>query len=263
MVDTLAAIIATKHEEIVVNKKRTPITKLLEMIDQQSGTVRDFVGSIREKLAAQQPAVIAEVKKASPSQGVIRDNFDPVAIAKSYAKAGATCLSVLTDAQYFQGSSLHLQQVREACSLPILRKDFVVDPYQIYESRAIGADCILLILKVLDDTHAKDLAQLATELGMAVLLETHDKHELDRALNLPSPLIGINNRDLRNFKTDLNTTLSLHHRVPSDRIVVTESGIYTKEDVLLMRRNSVHTFLVGEAFMRVSDPGEKLKEIFS
>ncbi len=263
MLDTLAAIIATKHQEITANKKLTPINKLLEMIDQQRGTLRDFVGSIRAKLIDQQPAVIAEIKKASPSQGIIRDDFDPEMIAKSYAKAGATCLSVLTDEQYFQGSALHLQQARAACLLPVLRKDFIIDPYQVYESRAIGADCILLIMKVLNDVQANDLLQLATELGLAVLLETHNEHELDRALVLSSPLIGINNRNLQSFKTDLNTTLSLRPKVPADRIAITESGIFTKEDVLLMRRNGVHAFLVGEAFMRVSDPGEKLKEIFS
>lgn len=263
MLDTLSEIIATKREEVLVNKKLTSVNKLLEMIEQKTGKIRDFIGALRDKLVEQQPAIIAEIKRASPSQGIIRENFDPAAIAKSYAKAGATCLSVLTDESYFQGSPLHLQQAQAVCSLPILRKDFIIDPYQVYESRAIGADCILLIMKVLSDDQAKELLQLATELHLAVLLETHDEHELDRALALPSPLIGINNRNLRNFKTDLNTTLALRHKIPSDRILVTESGIFTKEDVLLMRRNSVHTFLVGEAFMRVSDPGEKLKEIFS
>lgn len=263
MLDTLATIIATKRDEIIANKKMTPISKLQEMIAQQTNKIRDFVGAIRDKLAEQQPAIIAEIKKASPSQGIIRSDFDPEIIAKSYAKAGATCLSVLTDEQYFQGSRLHLQQARAACSLPILRKDFIVDPYQIYESSAIGADCILLIMKVLTDDQAEELSQVATELNLAVLLETHDEHELDRALNLSSPLIGINNRDLRTFKTDLNITLSLRHKIPADRILVTESGICTKDDVLLMRRNNVNTFLIGEAFMRVSDPGEKLQEIFS
>lgn len=263
MLDTLATIISTKREEVIANKKINPVSKLQELIAQQSSKIRDFVGAIRDKLAEQQPAIIAEIKKASPSQGIIRNDFDPALIATSYAKAGATCLSVLTDIQYFQGSPLHLQQAREACSLPILRKDFIIDSYQIYESRAIGADCILLIMKVLNDAQAEELLQLATELNLAVLIETHDEHELERALTLPSPLIGINNRNLQTFKTDLNTTLSLRHKISADRIVVTESGICSKEDVLLMRRNNVHTFLIGEAFMRVSDPGEKLQEIFS
>lgn len=219
---------------------------------------RDFVGALRAK----RPAVIAEIKRASPSKGLLRAEFDPAAIARSYEKAGAACLSVLTDARFFQGASSHLQQARAACALPALRKDFLIDPYQAFESRALGADCVLLIAACLEDAQMRELEALALGLGMAVLVEVHDADELQRALALKTPLVGINNRNLRTFETRLETTLELLPRVPADRIVVTESGILSPQDVARMRASGVHTFLVGEAFMRAPDPGAALRALF-
>ncbi|HEV2110803.1 MAG TPA: indole-3-glycerol phosphate synthase TrpC, partial [Gammaproteobacteria bacterium] len=209
------------------------------------------------------PAVIAEIKKASPSQGVLREDFDPAAIAGSYAAAGASCLSILTDRQFFQGEAEYLQQGREACALPVLRKDFIIDPWQVYESRLLGADCILLIVKALGDAQLRELAALAADLGMDALLEVHDGEELERALALKPPFVGINNRDLTSFHTDVAVTLGLLPRIPKGCLVVTESGIKTREDVARMRGHGVNGFLVGEAFMRADDPGSKLAELFS
>jgi indole-3-glycerol phosphate synthase len=260
--DVLKKILARKAEEVTERQARLPLNELKARLG-DAAPLRDFVGAIRRKLAAGESAVIAEVKKASPSQGVIRADFDPSAIAESYERGGAACLSVLTDIDFFQGSDGYLQQARNACALPVLRKDFMIDPYQVYEARAIGADCILLIVAALSDTQMAELAGVADELGMAVLVESHDGRELERALRLTTPLIGINNRDLRTFKQSLNTTIDLLPRIPADRIVVTESGIHTPQDVALMRRHEVNTFLVGEAFMRAADPGSKLAELFA
>lgn len=207
--------------------------------------------------------MIAEIKKASPSKGVLREDFDPAAIAQSYAQHGAACLSVLTDKDFFQGSEAYLQQARAACALPVLRKDFIIHPYQVYEARAIGADCILLIVAALDDAVMRELAALAAALGMAVLVEVHDAAELERALALETPLIGVNNRNLRTFETSLQTTLHLLDRIPEDRIVITESGILRREDVALMRAHHVDAFLVGEAFMRAAEPGAELARLFA
>jgi len=209
------------------------------------------------------PAVIAEIKKASPSKGVIRENFDPVAIARSYEKGGATCLSVLTDVDFFQGADAYLQQAREACTLPVIRKDFIIDPYQVYEARTIGADCVLLIVAALSDAQLQELSQLAEQVGLDVLVEVHDEAELHRALKLNTPLIGINNRNLRTFDVSLQTTIDLLPLIPDDRIVVTESAIHTPQDVNFMRKHNVNAFLVGEAFMRADDPGVKLAELFA
>jgi len=223
-----------------------------------ASAVRDFVGALRAK----RPAVIAEIKKASPSRGVLREQFEPAAIARSYERAGAACLSVLTDRQFFQGAPEHLLAARSACALPVLRKDFVIEPYQVFESRALGADCILLIAACLSVDEMLELERIATALGMAVLAEVHDAEELERALSLKTPLIGINNRNLRTFETRLETTLNLLSRVPKGRIIVTESGILGGTDVKRMRDAGVETFLVGEAFMRSSDPGAALRELF-
>jgi indole-3-glycerol phosphate synthase len=231
-------------------------------LDASARDLRDFVGALRAKHAAGQPAVIAEVKKASPSKGVLREHFVPADIARSYARGGAACLSVLTDVRFFQGSVAYLEQARAACELPVLRKDFIVDPYQIVEARAMGADAILLIAAALSTPQMQDLEALAHSLGLAVLVEVHDEAELAEALTLKTPLIGINNRNLRTFETSIDTTLNMLERVPDDRIVVTESGILGRADVERMRERSVHTFLVGEAFMRAEDPGAELARMF-
>ncbi len=259
--DILQKILRRKAEEIAERSQRIS----METLRQQAGEappVRPFVGAIRAKIAAGAAAVIAEVKKASPSKGVLRADFRPEAIAASYERGGAACLSVLTDADFFQGSEAYLRAARAACSLPVIRKDFIVDPYQVVEARAIGADCILLIVAALDDARLAELTALAGEYGMDVLMEVHDEAELQRALRLPVPLIGINNRNLRTFATTLQTTLDLLPQIPADRIVVTESGIHTRDDVALMRGNGVDAFLVGEAFMRAEEPGERLAELF-
>jgi indole-3-glycerol phosphate synthase len=261
MSDILDKIVAVKRQEVAAAKTR----KSLELVraDAESRVLtRDFVGAIRAKIAAGKPAVIAEVKKASPSKGVIREDFIPADIAQSYAEFGAACLSVLTDAQFFQGSVDYLKQARASCQLPVLRKDFMVDAYQIYESRCMGADAVLLIAACLDDAQMKDMEAIALGLDMAVLVEVHDQPELERALKLRTPLIGINNRNLKTFEVSLDTTLSLRSQVPADRILVTESGIHTRDDVLRMGAAGVSAFLVGEAFMRVPEPGEALAELF-
>jgi len=261
MPDILDRILAVKAEEVASAKH----LKSLNAIRQESAgaaPARDFTGALRAKMTAGLPAVIAEIKKASPSRGILRDPFEPAAIAASYERHGAACLSVLTDRQFFQGALGQLQEARSACALPVLRKDFTIDPYQIYEARAAGADCILLIVAALDPAQMRDLEPVAHVLGMAVLVEAHDARELDRALQLETPLIGINNRNLHTFETRLDTTLELAARVPADRLVVTESGILTPADVALMRRNRVNGFLVGEAFMRATDPGAELERLF-
>ncbi|MGR9054272.1 MAG: indole-3-glycerol phosphate synthase TrpC, partial [Gammaproteobacteria bacterium] len=222
-----------------------------------------FYRALQAKASALKPAIIAEIKKASPSQGVIREDFKPVDIALDYAMNGAACLSVLTDKDYFQGAEVYLQMVRQRCPLPVLRKDFMIDPYQIHEARALGADCILLIVAALADAQMQELAETASTLGMDVLVEVHDADELERALTLDTPLIGINNRNLRTFETTLDTTLKLSRNIPSERLIVTESGIHTSENVRTMLDNGIYTFLVGEAFMRAESPGRKMRELFS
>ncbi len=261
MSDILNQIVATKREEIASALQKTPLAVMREDAESRLLT-RDFEGALRRKIAAGLPAVIAEVKKASPSKGVIRADFIPADIAQSYAEYGAACLSVLTDRQYFQGSSDYLKQARASCDLPVLRKDFMVDPYQVYEARAMGADCILLIAACLDDARMVELEAIARGLNMAVLVEVHDRAELERALKLKTPLVGINNRNLRTFEVSLETTLGMLADVPADRLLVTESGILNSDDVRKMRDHGVNAFLVGEAFMRAKEPGAALAELF-
>ena len=261
MSDILNKIVAVKREEIAASIRQKPLAAM--RFDAESRVLtRDFVGALRAKIAAGQPAVIAEVKKASPSKGVLRADFIPADIAQSYAEFGAACLSVLTDKDFFQGSVDYLKQARASCSLPVLRKDFMIDPYQIYESRVMGADCILLIAACLEDAQMKAMEALAFSLDMAVLVEIHDEAELERALKLKTPLIGINNRNLKTFEVSLNTTLRMISKVPTDRILVTESGIATPADVKCLRAAGVNTFLIGEAFMRAEDPGLALEQLF-
>jgi len=262
MNDILTQILAVKTEENHTARQLRSEADLLREA-QARGDVRGFTRAIAEKIAAGLPAVIAEIKKASPSKGVLREHFVPADIAASYAEHGAACLSVLTDVQFFQGAHDHLRQARAACRLPVLRKDFIIDTYQIAAARALGADCILLIAAALDAVQLRDLEQCAVELGMDVLVEVHDASELDAALTLATPLIGVNNRDLRTFQTRLETTLALLARIPSDRIVVTESGILATADVARMREHGVNAFLVGEAFMRADEPGEALAQLFA
>lgn len=261
MNDILKKILETKQQEIAAAVATTPLTDLRRAAETATAS-RDFITAIRARVDKNRPAVIAEIKKASPSKGVIRADFRPSEIAASYEKGGAACLSVLTDRQYFQGSPEYLQQARTACNLPVLRKDFMVDPYQIYEARAMGADCILLIVAALELSQMQELEIIAHELGMAVLVESHDGDELDLALQLKTPLIGINNRNLRTFEVSLDVTLGLLSQIPQDRIVITESGIFTADDVALMQDHGVNTFLVGEAFMRQPDPGMELAKVF-
>ena len=261
MSDILKKIVATKREEIALALKKTPLAAMRADAESRLLT-RDFEGALRAKIAAGLPAVIAEVKKASPSKGVIRADFVPADIAQSYAEHGAACLSVLTDRQYFQGCADYLKQARASWDLPVLRKDFMVDPYQVYEARVMGADCILLIAACLDDAQMAELEAIAHGLDMAVLVEVHDRAELDRALKLKTRLVGINNRDLRSFEVSLDTTLGMLADVPADRLLVTESGILKREDVRLMREHGVNAFLVGEAFMRQPEPGAALAELF-
>ena len=262
MSDILDKILATKRAEIAAGLAGVPLAEMRARAE-AAAPARDFVGALRTKLAADQPAVIAEIKKASPSRGVIRPDFRPAAIAASYEAGGAACLSVLTDRDYFQGSAAYLEEARAACALPVLRKDFIIDPYQVYEARAMGADCILLIAAALDLPAMQALEMLATELGMAVLVESHNAAELDAALQLKTPLQGINNRNLRTFEVSLDTTLALLPGIGRDRIVITESGILAPADVATMRRHQVNGFLVGEAFMRAADPGAALARLFA
>jgi indole-3-glycerol phosphate synthase len=261
MPDILEKIVAVKREEIAQSRRKVPLGAMRADAESRVLT-RDFEGAMRRQIAAGRSAVIAEIKKASPSKGVLREEFIPADIAQSYAEAGAACLSVLTDRQFFQGQPDFLKQARASCDLPVLRKDFMVDAYQIYESRAIGADCVLLIVASLEDTLMKELEAIARGLDMAVLVEVHDRAELDRALKLKTPLVGINNRNLRTFEVSLATTLDMLKDVPAGRIVVTESGIATKADVQTLRAAGVNAFLVGEAFMRADDPGEALATLF-
>lgn len=261
MSDILKKILAVKTQE-VASAQALKSLAMIRVEARQAAPTRDFVGAIRAKISAGQSAVIAEIKKASPSKGVLRADFRPAEIAASYARHGAACLSVLTDEQFFQGSAEYLKQARAACALPVLRKDFIVDEYQIYQARSMGADAILLIAAALDVVQMKAFEALAHSLGMAVLVEVHDGEELDAALQLTTPLIGVNNRNLRTFEVSLQTTLDLLPRIPSERIVVTESGILKAEDVQLMRANRVNAFLVGEAFMRADDPGAELAKVF-
>ena len=262
MSDILNRIVAVKRDEVPAARALRPESALQALVAQQDAP-RGFANALRSKLAAGQPAVIAEIKKASPSKGVIREHFVPAEIAATYARNGAACLSVLTDVQFFQGHADYLRQARAACPLPVLRKDFMVDPYQVLEARAMGADCILLIAACLSDTQMAELEACATELGLDVLVEVHDGDELDRALRLATPLVGINNRNLRTFEVSLDTTLGLQHRVPADRLLITESAIVNRADVQRMRAAGVHAFLVGEAFMRAPDPGQALASLFA
>ena len=259
--DILAKILKRKQEELTEKLQKATIEDLRsQAADAESP--RGFFRAISSTVENGQAAIIAEIKKASPSKGVIREDFDPARIAKSYELGGATCLSVLTDEDFFQGSDMHLKNAKQGCGLPILRKDFIVDAYQVYEARAIGSDCILLIVAALTDTQLQDLSGITQELGMDVLVEIHNREELERGMMLRTPLIGINNRDLHTFKTDLNTTIGLLTDVFPDRMIVTESGIHSREDVALMRKNNVNAFLVGEIFMSAKNPGDKLKELF-
>ena len=259
--DILERIVAVKREELAAAKPRRSLASWRAEAEARRD-VRGFEAALRSKIAAGRAAVIAEVKKASPSKGVLREHFVPAEIAASYGTGGATCLSVLTDERFFQGSVADLQQARAACTLPVLRKDFMIDAYQVVEARALGADCILLIAACLDDALMADLEAGALGLGMDVLVEVHDGDELDRALRLKTPLLGINNRNLRTFEVTLDTTLGLLPRVPADRLLVTESGILARADVMRMRTAGVHGFLVGEAFMRAPDPGAALAALF-
>lgn len=260
--DILKKILRRKAEEVSERCQALPLRELGRRLD-AAPAPRDFVGAIEACLASSTMAVIAEIKKASPSKGILRADFHPEDIAASYQKHGATCLSVLTDRDFFQGDDAHLHAARAACMLPVLRKDFIIDDYQVYEARALGADCILLIVAALGDAQLLELAGLATHLGMDVLVEVHDSEELERAIPLNIPLLGINNRNLRTFETHLTTTLDLLERVPANRTVVTESGIHSQEDVTLMREHGVHAFLVGEAFMKSPDPGARLAQLFA
>lgn len=262
MSDILQRILATKTEEIAAAQSRMPLAALRDLASARD-PLRGFAAAVRRRIGLGDAAVIAEVKKASPSRGVLRADFDPAAIAKSYAAGGATCLSVLTDVQYFQGSTAYLQQARAACDLPVLRKDFIIDPYQIAEAAAMGADCILLIAAAMSGQQLIDLEDEARSYGLDVLVEVHNGAELDAALRLRTPLLGINNRNLRTFETSLDTTLDLLPRIPEGRLVVTESGILAASDVRIMRNAGVHAFLVGEAFMRAPDPGAALRSLFA
>ena len=260
--DILKKILEKKVEEVAHRKQRMSIADL-EDIAQGVEKPRGFYQVLQHKVGAKKPGIIAEIKKASPSQGVIREHFEPIAIGLDYAMNGATCLSVLTDKEFFQGAGAYLQMVRERCPLPVIRKDFMIDPYQIYEARALGADCILLIVAALVEQQMHELSDTATKLGMDVLVEVHDADELQRALMLDTKLVGINNRNLRTFETSLLTTLELKSQIPPDRIVITESGIHTQEDVQLMLDNGIYAFLVGESFMRAESPGQKMRELFA
>ena len=262
--DILKKIIARKREEVAARLKKKSLEQIMVEASEANRTnpVRGFVDSMKKRIAAGDPAIISEIKKASPSKGVIREDFHPAEIAKSYQDGGASCLSILTDIDFFQGADEYLIEARAACDLPVIRKDFIVEPYQVYEARAMGADCILLIVAVLDNQTLNQLYSLARALKMDVLIEVHDEEELLRSLPLGADLVGINNRNLRTFETSLDTTIDLLSQIPDDRIVVTESGIHSAEHVQKMRDNEVNAFLVGEAFMRADDPGSELKKLF-
>lgn len=259
--DILKRICARKLEEVEQRRGQVSLADLKSKLADAS-PARGFVNALRQRVESGKPAVIAEIKKASPSKGVLRENFNPAEIAKSYAASGATCLSVLTDIDFFQGADEYLQQARAACELPVLRKDFMLDPYQVYESRVLGADCILLIVAALSDAQISELYDLAQQLGMDVLVEIHDGEELERVQGMNLPMVGINNRNLHTFETSLQSTIDLLPRISQDCLVVTESGIHTKDDVARMQSNQVNAFLIGEAFMRQSDPGLGLKSLF-
>ncbi len=260
--DILRKILQRKAEEVAERSRRLPLSELTQRL-QLAGPPRPFLAAIRARHQGDEAAVIAEVKKASPSKGVLREAFDPHAIAVSYENGGATCLSVLTDVDFFQGADAYLQTARAACALPVLRKDFTVDEYQVYEARALGADCILLIVAALGDAQLSELAGLAAHLEMDALVEVHDEAELERAVALGAPLVGINNRNLHTFETRLETTVELIECIPENRTVVSESGIHTQEHVTMLRQHGVHAFLVGEAFMKAPDPGAKLQALFA
>jgi indole-3-glycerol phosphate synthase len=262
MGDLLKKILARKAEEIRERSARVSLSELSSRAADQPPT-RGFAAALEAKIEAGLPAVIAEIKKASPSKGVMRPDFDPAAIARSYAANGAACLSVLTDADFFHGSEAFLDAARSACDLPVLRKDFTLDAYQVYEARAIGADCILLIVAALGDAALLEMSLLAAELDLDVLIEVHDEEELERALAIPAPLIGVNNRDLRTFETSIDTTLRLAVQIPYDRLLVTESGIRTRDDVARLRAEGIEAFLIGETFMRARDPGAELARLFA
>jgi len=257
----LEKIIARKYEEVAERRSRTSLDEL-ERLAAAADPVRGFAAAVQRRVKAKEAAVIAEVKKASPSKGVLRENFDPAEIARSYEAGGAACLSVLTDVDFFQGADAYLQQARAACSLPVIRKDFMVAPYQVYESRAMGADCILLIAACLSKHQMQELEGIAHEIGLDVLVEVHNGEEMDDALTLSTPLVGINNRDLHSFEVSLDTTFELHQRIGTERLAITESGIMTREDVQAMTSRGIYGFLVGESFMRAPEPGEKLRELF-
>ncbi|MBS0359153.1 MAG: indole-3-glycerol phosphate synthase TrpC [Proteobacteria bacterium] len=257
----LSKILEQKKQEIKINQQKIS-QKELEKYCESLSPCRNFINAIQNKLNKNQNAVIAEIKKASPSKGILQENFDPISIAKSYQQAGAACLSILTDEKFFQGSNEYLQQVKAVCDLPILRKDFMIDPYQIYESRAIGADCILLIVAALSQPDMQNLATLAQQLGMAVLVESHNEEELKLALTINTPLMGINNRNLQTFHTDLNTSIALSKHIPHDKIIISESGIHQKSDVELLRTHHIQTFLVGESLMKSQNIQEKFSELF-
>ena len=261
MSDILNTILARKADEVAARRAQVPLAALQARLA-EAPPLRGFARALHQSIADGDPAVIAEVKKASPSKGLIRPDFRPAEIAVSYEFGGAACLSVLTDVDFFQGADAYLQAARGACTLPVLRKDFTIDPYQVYEARVLGADCMLMIVSALDDMQLADLSGLAMELGMDVLVEVHDIDELERAIQVPVPLVGINNRDLRSFEVSLDTTLSMKDAVPRDRLLVTESGILAPADVQRMRAAGVHAFLVGEAFMRAVEPGEALRQLF-
>ena len=261
MSDILEKIISVKHREIEESRAAVSFSELERQCSGLPPT-RDFVHALRSRVEKSQPAVIAEIKKASPSKGVIREDFDPVAIARSYQQSGAACLSVLTDRDFFQGAPEYLTAVRAETTIPVIRKDFIIDPYQVYEARAMGADCILLIVAALETAQMRELERIARGMGMAVLVEIHSQEELESALKLQTPLIGINNRNLRTFETDIRTSLLVAKGIPSERVVITESGINTREDVALMVENSIYAFLVGESMMRKPDPGAALKDLF-
>jgi len=257
--DILQEIVEEKWREVKDRQERTPVSVLMEKVTSET---RGFTSAMKSKIGNGQNAVIAEIKKASPSKGIIRDNFEPISIARSYETAGATCLSVLTDSKFFKGSNQYLVDARSAVSIPVLRKDFIIDPYQIHEARCLGADCILLIVSILDEIRLKQFSDLAISLGMDVLVEVHDEEELELALEISPALLGINNRNLRTFDVDLEVTLAMLQKVPEGTLVITESGIHTRQDVELMNENNVYGFLVGESLMRETDPGAMLSSLF-